>query len=234
MPADRASSPPTPRAPSRRGRVLDLTDRPPAADAPLTAPAPVPRRTELDLAAAQLRAIARFNEARRMAQDASAAATRSREMRMDSARSLEVLRREHDALVARSHEQLRATGSLLRRLPEPRAVLAHRSAWFAGRVADSLQDHGVLVVASLDNGADVVGLAVAEQPELLLVEDTLAMVPGEQVVRDVRRYCPDTRVVAQAAYSDRIGVLLDAGASTVLTRSMHPLEVARSMLALVA
>lgn len=182
-------------------------------------------RTELDLAARQLQAIARFTDARRMAEAAAAAAARSREMRMDVTRSLEVLRREHDAVVRRAHEQLRVTGALLRDTPEPRVLIAHRNEWFAGKVAHGLQDHGLLVVARVDNGADAVGIAVAEQPELVVVEDTLAMVPGEQVVRDVREYCPDTVVAAQVAYGDRVGALLDAGAAVVFTRSVPPGDV---------
>lgn len=188
-------------------------------------------RSELDLADQQLRAIVRFNAARRMAEDAAAAVARSREMRMDAARSLEVLRREHDAVVRRAHEQLRVTGNQLRGV-QRRVVLAHRNEWFLGKVALSLQDHGFLVVARLDNGADAVGLAVAEQPDLVLVEDTLAMVPGEQVVRELRRFCPETWVVAQVAYGDRVPVLLQAGAATVFTRQVPPLDVAHGMVEL--
>ena len=199
-------------------------------DTPTSGPSWRPR-SELDLADQQLRAIARFNTARRMAEDAAAAVARSREMRMDAARSLEVLRREHDAVVRRAHEQLRVTGNHLRGV-QRRVVLAHRNEWFLGKVALSLQDHGFLVVARLDNGADAVGLAVAEQPDLVLVEDTLAMVPGEQVVREVRRFCPQTQVVAQVAYGDRVPVLLEAGASTVVTRSVPPLDVAQRMVGL--
>ena len=198
-----------------------------ALDAPTRRP-----RTELDLAAQQLRAITRFNNARRMAEQAAAAVARSRELRMDVTRSLEVLRREHDAVVARAHEQLRVTGSLLRGTPERRVVIAHRNEWFAGKVAHALHDRGLLVVAQVENGADAVGIAVAEQPDLLLVEDTLAMVPGEQVVRDVRAYCPHTAVAAQVAYGDRVGALMEAGAGTVFTRRVPPLEAVRSMLAL--
>ena len=60
------------------------------------------------------------------------------------------------------------------------------------------------------------------------------MVPGEQVVRDVRSYCPDTVVAAQVAYGDRVGALLHAGASAVFTRRVPPLDAARSMLELLA
>ncbi len=187
-------------------------------------------RTELDLAAQQLQAIARFNAARRMAESAAAAAARSREMRMDVTRSLEVLRREHDAVVRRAHEQLRVTGALLRGTPERRVVIAHRNEWFVGKVTRVLRDSGVLVVAQVDNGADAVGIAVAEQPDLLVVEDTLAMVPGEQVVREVRSYCPQTAVAAQVAYGDRVRALLQAGAGTVFTRQVPPLDAVRGML----
>lgn len=188
-------------------------------------------RNELDLAAQQLQAIARFNDARRTAESAAAVVARSRELRMDVARSLEVLRREHDAVVCRAHEQLRRTGSVLR-AQERRVVIAHRNEWFVGKIAHALEEHGALVVARVDNGADAVGIAVAEQPDLLVVEDTLAMVPGEQVVRDVRSYCPDTLVAAQVAYGDRVGPLLHAGAAAVFTRQVPPLDVVKSMLQL--
>jgi hypothetical protein len=194
---------------------------------------PAPRaRSELDLAAQQLQAIARFNDARRMAEAAAAAVARSREMRMDTTRSLEVLRREHEAVVMRAHEQLRLTGNLLRGTAERRIVIAHRNEWYAGKVAHALRDQGMLVIAQVDNGADAVGIAVAEQPDLLVVEDTLAMVPGEQVVRDVRSYCPDTLVAAQVAYGDRVAPLLHAGAATVFTRQVTPLDAVREMLEL--
>ena len=191
-------------------------------------------RTEADLAAQQLQAIGRFNDARRMAEQAAAAAARSREMRMDLARSLEVLRREHDAVVRRAHEQLRLSGALLRAAPERRVVIAHRNEWYVGKLSAALQEHGVLVVAQVDNGADAVGIAVAEQPDLVLVEDTLAMVPGEQVVRDVLGYCPSTMVAAQVAHGDRVDSFLDAGAAAVFIRSVPPVDAARGILGLFA
>ena len=190
-------------------------------------------RTELDLVGQQLHAIDRFNRARRLREEAAAALARSREMRMDAARSLEVLRREHDAVVQRAHQHLRDTGDLLRGAAERRVVLAHRNTWFAGKVAQVLQDNGLRLVGQVDNGADAIGLVVAEQPDLLLVEDTLAMVPGEEVVRDVRQFSPLTVVTAHVAGADRVGVLMDAGATTVFTRSMPPADVARQLLSLV-
>jgi DNA-binding NarL/FixJ family response regulator len=97
--------------------------------------------------------------------------------------------------------------------------------WFVNKFGDELQRLGVDIVGHTDNGAEAVGMAVAEQPDLVLVEDTLAMVPGEQVVRELRKYCPDAVLAAQVAYSDRVGALLEAGAAMVFTRQIPPAEI---------
>ena len=190
-------------------------------------------RTELDLAGQQLLAIERFNRARQMREEAAAAAARSRELRMDAARSLDVLRREHEAVIRRAHEHLQASGQLLHDLAPRRAVLAHRDDWFFRRVAEALEGRGVEVVAGTDNGADAVGLVVAEQPDIVLVEDALAMLTGEEVIREVRRFAPATVVTAQAAHGDRVRLLLDAGAARVFTRQVPPADAAASLLELV-
>ena len=190
------------------------------------------RRSEVELAAQQLQGIDRFNRARRTAAEAAAATTRSRELRMDASRQLEVVRRQHEALISRAHEQLRLSGALLRGSAERRTVLAHRNEWFLEKLARSLAEGGITVVARLDNGADAIGLAVAEQPDLLLVEDSLAMVSGEQVVREVRQYSPDTLIAAQVDHGGRVGAFLDAGAVSVFTRQVTPGEVADGLRAL--
>ena len=206
----------------------------PTPSAPAVRPAPDWQpRTELELAAQQLRAVERFNRARHLREGAAADAARSREMRMDAARSLDVLRHQHEAVVRRAHEQLQASGRLLRSVADRRAVLAHRDDWLRRTVARALEDHGVQVVAGTDNGADAVGIIVAEQPDLVLVEDALSMLAGLEVIRDVRRFSPGTVVTAKAAYGDRVGQLLDAGATTVFTRQVPPADVALSLLKLV-
>lgn len=187
---------------------------------------------QITLAQRQLAAIEAFHRARRAAAEATALAERSREMRMDAARRLEVQRREHEALIARAHEQLRLSGEVLLRPSVVRAVVAHRQPWFTDKVVGCLQQAGVEVVARTDNGADAVGIVVVEQPDLLLVEETLLMVPGEEVVRETRRYCADAVISAQVPSGDRVGRMLDAGASTVSTRQVPPAEVVEQALAL--
>lgn len=210
------------------------------APAPRTGAGPeVPRvpwqpRSELDLLGQQLQGIERFNRARHTREAAAAAFSRTREMRLDASRSMQVLRRQHDALIARAHDQLRASGDILHGTAECRVVLAHRSEWFLREVSAVLQTGGVSVVAELDNGADVVGLVVAEQPDLVLVEDVLAMARGEDVLREAREFAADTLVGVQVASDDRMGPLLDAGAAAVFSRRTHPRDVASSLLGLLA
>ena len=185
-------------------------------------------RSALELARQQVEGIERFNRALRQQELAEAAAARSREMRMDSARRLEVLRRQHEAVVRRAEQQLRASGDLLRDRG-PSVLMAHRNEWFLDRVGQVLAAQGLTVVARIDNGADAIGQAVAEQPDLLLVEDTLAMVPGAEVVREVARFCPGTRIVAQVAHADRVQAMIGAGATQVFHRRVPPVEVAQAL-----
>lgn len=151
---------------------------------------------------------------------------------MDNARRLDVLHREHQALVDRAHQQLQASGDLMRSSSPPRVVLAHRNQWFLERVSAVLSDRAFQVVARLDNGADTVGLSVCEQPDLVLVDDTLTMLPGEDVLRQLRHLCPSTRLVAQCGYGDRVEPLLDAGAEAVYTRQVPPADVGAALCAL--
>jgi hypothetical protein len=201
-------------------------------DASSATPAAWSQRSPGNLVAQQLRAVDAFCRARAVAEAAAEAGSRTRELRMDAARRLEVLRRQHAALVSRSHEQLRLSGDVLGLRRGPRVVVAHRNEWFVGKVTSVLDAHGIEVIAHTDNGADAVGLVVAEACDLVLVEDTLAMLPGEQVVQEVLSYSPDTLVAAQVAHSDRVGAFLAAGASSVFTRQVPPADVALRLAAL--
>lgn len=179
-------------------------------------------RSEIALAERQLRAVEAFNRARRAAEIAAAAVAGSREMRLDASRRLSALRREHEALIERAHAQMVASGQLLRRTAPRRAVIAHRQEWFVSKARASLAAFGVEVVAATDNGADAIGISVAEQPDLVIVEDALLMVSGPDVVREVRTYVPPAVIGGQVSSGDRIAALLDAGASAAFTRQVSP------------
>lgn len=183
------------------------------------------------LAVRQLEAIDAFHRARRRAEQAAVTAAGSREARLDAARRLDVVRRQHAAIITRTDTSLRA-GREVVRATRPRAVVVHRGDWFGRAIVRALSEHRFHLLAQLDNGADAVGAAVAEQPELLLLEDPLPMMTGEQVVTEVRRYSPATVVAVQTSDSRAMATLLDAGAGSVFSRRVAPLDVARDLAAL--
>lgn len=192
-----------------------------------------PRRSDVERIRQQLRGIEQFHRARRVREQATQAAGGSREMRMNAARESDVVRRETDALIARSEQQLRGSGEEPLGTASCTALLAHRNPWYVGKVAAALRDGGCDVLPDVLNGADAVGTAAAEQPDLILVEDTLEMLSGEEVVRQLRALCPDAIIAAQVAYSDSIGAMTDAGAAAVFTRQVPPAEVGQALLSLV-
>ena len=189
-------------------------------------------RTETDLVAAQLRAIDAWNLARGTALRAREVAGVSREVRLDLSRRLDVLRAQHDAIVERAEAHLRGSIGLLDRHHVTRTVVVHRSEWFTDKVSAGLATRGVEVVARLSNGAQAIGCVVAEQPDLLLVEDVLAMVPGVEVVREARQFSPETRIGAQVEHESGIAEILEAGASAAWARRVPPADVASGLLAL--
>jgi ActR/RegA family two-component response regulator len=181
--------------------------------------------TPVELVERQLRALDLWHRDRAAAQSAAEALTTSRELRMDLDRRLEVLRAQQAAIVERAEADLRQSVHLLHSTSARRAVVAHRNEWFREKVCADLRLRGLEVLVRTENGAEAVGAAVATQPDVVVVEDRLAMISGEEVVRAVRRYSPDSLVVAQVAYEDRIGTLLEAGADTAYTRRVPPADV---------
>jgi CheY-like chemotaxis protein len=198
-------------------------------------PRPVPIAHRLaEATARQIAAVDAFHRARRAAEQAAAVAAASRETRMDLARRVEVLRRQHQAILQRAEHALRDSGSLLAWTNPRTAFIAHRQEWFTSKVTALLGAHGVHVLGHTDVGADVVGWALAEQPDLVLVEDCLAMVPGVDVVRQIRQYCDTTVIGALVAYNDRIAAMLEAGATTVHVRAVPPAQVVDDVVAVLA
>lgn len=179
----------------------------------------------------QVEAIDAWNAARLDRQRTVRAQATSREARMDAERRVDVLARVHEAVVAR-------TELALGRQPEPmpgpgvRAVIAHRHAWFVAALSEALTAHGVRVVVTCGNGADALGVTIAEQPELLVAGDRLTMMTGAQLLAEAALFAPYTIRAAQVADGDGVGAMLDAGAQEVLTRKVPPADVASALAAL--
>lgn len=190
-------------------------------------------RDQVDLAQSQIDAIDRWNRARRAAEQSALLLARTREAKLDLDRMLDVTRREHEAMIARAQEHLRDSARVLRGASARRAIVVHRSDWFKDKLCAVLEEHGIEVVLRLDNGADAVGACIAEQPDLLLVEDSLPMLSGAQVVRKVRTWSPQTLSAAQVAHEERIAELLEAGAKAAWSRRVPPADIGLGLSALI-
>ena len=194
-----------------------------------TQTAPWRPRGPVELLADQLSALDAWHRARRDSEEQIAAGSGNRETALDGRRRADALRREVDALLRRIEQALRASGDLLVAAPRPRALLAHRQSWLADKVAAALVAADVHVLGVLDDGAETVGWAVAEQPDLVLVEQMLPTIPGHQVVRRIRSFAPGTVVAAQVPYEADVPAMLDAGADLALPRRVPPAELAAAL-----
>jgi hypothetical protein len=187
-------------------------------------------RCQLDLLTAQVKAIDAWHRSNRLAADAAESIGLTREMRLDLSNRVQARRREQAALVARVDQQLRDSGDLLSARRPVRAVLAHRNEWLSGKVSARLQERGVLVVGIFSDGADAAGTIVAEQPELVFLEDRLPSLTASDLVRRVRDFSPLSVIGAQVQDSRGIAPLIDLGAHAVFTRRIPPLEMADQLL----
>ena len=104
--------------------------------------------------------------------------------------------------------------------------------WWRERVADCLTALGVQVIAKAGDGVDVVGVLVVEQPDLVVVQDLLPLLPGLQVVRQARRYAPTSLIAAHLLDSRQAQSFLAAGADVAFSRLDRPGEVAEQLVAL--
>lgn len=178
------------------------------------------------LLAAQLSGIAAWHLALHEARAARDVPGLSREQRLDAARRLDVRLREQAALHAHAGSDDDAWCAPLRLTEPQRAVVVHRHPWSRQQVLHELAEHGVVALDAGDNGADAVGLCVSAQPSLLVVDTTLGMRSGTEVLAEVRRFCPGTVLAGYVNDQAAVGPLLDAGAHLVATRRVPPAELA--------
>jgi len=153
---------------------------------------------------------------RRMSRDPQAEP--DREGQMDARRKLAALRRTSSALLA-------GQGCLAVSPRRPRAVVAHRNRWLRARLAEEFEPLGISVIGEGEDGAVAVAIAVAEQPELLVLEDRLPWVTPLEVVEQMRRFASHTAVVVQLEDSAEAADLLAAGATAVFSRGLRPVEL---------
>lgn len=169
---------------------------------------------ELALLRAQVDGIDRWTRERAVTlARAQQTASLSREQRLDLRRRVDVLARQHRALVQRTDVPLDGGWWSSSR---PRVVLVQAHDEARRRLARALERSGATVLLAGTNGAEAVGISVAEQPDLVLVGARVQMMASEDVVRDVRRFAPRAAVVMQVTDDRQRAGALDAGATTTL------------------
>jgi hypothetical protein len=183
-------------------------------------------RSQLDLMTAQVRAVDAWARTSRLNRDAAQVINASRERRLDLSHRMEARRREQAALIARVDLQLHASGQPLAARGPVRAVLGHRNEWLSGKVASRLERHGIVIVGVFGDGADAVGTIVAEQPELVFLQDRLPSLAGSELVLRVREFSPLSVVGAHVEDSRSIPPLAEVGAHAVFTRRTPPDDIA--------
>ncbi|MGZ6825796.1 MAG: response regulator [Mycobacteriales bacterium] len=174
-------------------------------------------------------ALLRWNDALQAREAAAQAGAESREQQLEARRRLDALRRTDEA-VSRWAERMASE----RPAGRPRVVVAHRQAWLRTRLVDCLAEHGMQVVAEVEDGADTLGVAVVGQPDLVVLEDRLPSVTVRELLQGVQEFSPDTLAVVQVDGEDKAGALLDAGAAAVVSRHLPPAELCARVAALLS
>lgn len=188
-------------------------------------------RSELQLLHDQLTGLSAWHGYLRTWQGAELLQHKVREVKLDGRRRCQARQRAHDALLAQVDTSAADPG-LDRRRVAARAVLVLRQPWLRDRVSRGLQQSGVQVLAQLEDGADALGVVVAEQPDLVLLEQALPSLPGRELIGAVRGLAPRTLVAAQVHADRDVAGLLEVGAAAVFTRRVPPADLTGALTAL--
>lgn len=158
----------------------------------------------------------------------------SREAQLDLSRRVETARCVSEAI--RRHVAAQSPDDRVDGGPDsaPRVVVAHGLGWFAERLKAALTDRGAQVVSRLEDGADALGVTIAEQPDLVVLQDVMVRLPAETVLTELRRFAPHTVIAVQVEGSARAQVLHDVGAHAPFARTLPPDEVAGCLLDVLA
>jgi len=179
-----------------------------------------------DRLARQQAAVAAWTRQAELLAELAEAETTSREERMDAQRRLDALQRTQEALLARSGTSPAPLEN------HPRAVLVHRNAWLRDKLRLHLAELGVQVLAEAEDGAEGLGIAIAEQPDIVVVEDRLPSLPAVELVTALREYVLGALVAAHVEHQEDVPGLVEAGADAVFSRRVPPSDMADALAAL--
>jgi hypothetical protein len=180
----------------------------------------------------QMEGIDAWNRARQSRDRALRSGPVSREDQLEAARRSDMLAHAHATVLASASSDLAKQPMPLPAVIARRAVIAHRHPWFVDQFSQGLEQGGVNVIGASDNGAEALGMAVAEQPDLLVLGDALVMLTPVELLGEVALFAPATLRASQVSNSNGVGLMLDAGAHSVFTAQVPPQEAVDQLLAL--
>ena len=92
------------------------------------------------------------------------------------------------------------------------------------------------VVGAASDGAEAVTLALAQRPDVTLMDLSMPVMDGIEAITRVRAQDPEARIVVLTSFSDRERILdaLDAGAIGYLLKDAEPEELIRGVRAAAA
>jgi len=94
-----------------------------------------------------------------------------------------------------------------------------------------IEDPGVTVLGEAANGLEAIALVRKHRPHLLLLDVQMPMAGGTEVVLEVRRWSPDTRIVILTGVSalGKLSELIEAGVDGLFSKATQNDELYRSL-----
>jgi DNA-binding NarL/FixJ family response regulator len=93
------------------------------------------------------------------------------------------------------------------------------------------REQDLQVVAEAEDGEEAVRLAVAEHPDVALIDIAMPKLNGIQATRQIKELCPSTAVLILSAYDDDqyVFALLEAGAAGYLLKNIRKRDLVEAV-----
>lgn len=140
-------------------------------------------------------------------------------------------RRTQAAVVARSNRPIDETMDLFFG-GKPLALVVHPDLDTRRQLRGRLMEIGIEVLATCPDGAEGLGIAIVEQPDLVVLDDRIASSTGLELLADLLQW--STAIVAAQVDDELVmAAMLDGGASAVFSREVSAAVMAEAVDALV-
>lgn len=93
------------------------------------------------------------------------------------------------------------------------------------------REQDLQVVAEAEDGEEAVRLAVAERPDVALIDIAMPKLNGIQATRRIKELCPSTAILILSAYDDDqyVFALLEAGAAGYLLKNIRKRDLVEAV-----